>query len=201
MVEDRATHSEVEAFEEGWTQARQGVPLLRGHPVGTSRRRTLVGFPPRGYRPRRAGVDCRSATMQASGWISKGGFSGTSTRKAPWRGTRRLVTGRSLPDKEWRRRRQYKTRKGYRAHGGGRRLDWTSGSSHCPTVPGGSHSHRVGARASSRPSFRPWPAAHDAATAHLRQGRRQRRRPAAAQEERDRTDLHSSFESQKADVP
>ena len=106
--------------------------------------------------------------------------------------------GTFSPAKKGRRRRQNQTRKGYKAHGGGRRPGCTYGSSHCPSVPGGSHAHRVDARASSRSAIRPWPPADEAATAHLRQGGRQRCPAAAAQEARDRADLSSSVESQKA---
>lgn len=136
--------------------------------------------------------------MRASGSICGGSSLGNSTRRASCRGTRRSATGRSRPQKKGRRRRQNQTRKGYKAHGGGRRPGCTYGSSHCPSVPGGSHAHRVDARASSRSAIRPWPPADEAATAHLRQGGRQRCPAAAAQEARDRADLSSSVESQKA---
>ena len=106
--------------------------------------------------------------------------------------------GTFSPAKKGHRHRQNQTRKGYKAHGGGRRPGCTSGSSHCRSVPGGSHAHRVDARAGSRPPIRPWPSADEATTADLRQGRRQRRPAAAAQEARERVDLSSSVESQKA---
>jgi hypothetical protein len=150
------------------------------------------------HRPRRVGGGCRSGRTQASGWTSGGSSSGNSTRKASCRGTRRSAKGSSLPQNRGRRRRHNQTRKGYKAHGVGRRPGCTSGSSHCPSAPGGSHAHRVDARASSRTVIRPWPPADEAATAHLRQGGRQRRPAAAAQEAWDRVDLSSSVESQKA---
>lgn len=150
------------------------------------------------HRPRRAGGDCRSGRTQASGWISGASSSGNSTRKASCHGTRRSATGSSRPETTWPPHRQNETRKGYKAYGGGRRPGQTSGISHFPNFPGGSHAHRVDARASSRPSIRTWPSVDEAATAHLRQGRRQRGTATAAQEARDRADLSSSIESQKA---
>ena len=114
----------------------------------------------------------------------------------PWDET--FSDGTFSPGKKGAPKSENQTRKGYKAHGGGRRPGCTSGSSHCPSVPGGSHAHRVDARASSRPAIRPWPSTVEATTADLRQGRRQRRLAAAAQETRDRVDLPSSLESQKA---
>lgn len=148
------------------------------------------------HRPRRVGGGCRSGRTQASGWTSGGSSSGNSTRKASCRGTRRSAKGSSLPQNRGRRCRHNQTRKGYKAHGVGRRPGCTSGSSHCPSAPGGSHAHRVDARASSRTVIRPWPPADEAATAHLRQGGRQRCAAVAAEETADRADVSASIESE-----
>jgi len=199
MVEDQSTHSGTGGLRRRADASASRIAAASRASCGCFAA-VHAGrmFPPSTRRLRLAGVDCRSGWTQASGPTSGEGSSANLTKRLSCDGTRRSATGRSRMQKPVPRHRQKQTRKGCKAHGDGRRLRWTSESSH---FPGGSRAHRVDARASSRPAIRSWPFADEAATAHLRQGSRQQRPAVNAEEEQYRADLSPSVEPQKADSP
>ncbi len=202
MVEDRVTHHEADAFEEGWTQARRGSPLLRRHPVGASQPSTPQGSSitvsiTRHVLAPTTGVGGRTRLAGPSEDVSR----------TPRRG-RHPFLARDIQRWDVLARNNRVADTSTTKRGNGTKLVVVADGQSvplavrlCPSVQDRSHTRRVNTRAGSRPAISSRLPADEAATAHSRQGGQQRRPSAAAQEALDRVDLSSSVESEKANAP